>query len=62
MKVQLFFRNAQGGFRSLEEVFDIVIHALENVEVKVLDEAVASDHRAIFAVLEFQPDSDSARQ
>ncbi|MDA1231012.1 MAG: endonuclease/exonuclease/phosphatase family protein [Planctomycetota bacterium] len=25
------------------------------IEVKVLDEAVASDHRAIFAVLEFMP-------
>ena len=28
------------------------------VDVKVLDEAVASDHRAIFAVLELQPERD----
>ncbi len=39
---------------------DFILHRPANrwkvVEVKVLDEAIASDHRAIFAVLELQPD------
>lgn len=32
------------------------------VEVKVLDEAVASDHRAIFAILELQPNNPLAQE
>ncbi|QDT33270.1 endonuclease/exonuclease/phosphatase family protein [Thalassoglobus polymorphus] len=41
---------------------DFILHRPANrwkvVEFKVLDEAVASDHRAIFAVLELQPDGE----
>ena len=41
---------------------DFILHRPANrwkiVEVKVLDEAVASDHRAIFAVLELQADNE----
>ncbi|NJN28579.1 MAG: glycosyltransferase family 4 protein [Cyclobacteriaceae bacterium] len=37
MAIHLFFRKSTEGFRSLEEVFDIVIHALEGGEVKVLE-------------------------
>jgi endonuclease/exonuclease/phosphatase family metal-dependent hydrolase len=41
---------------------DFILHRPVNrwkvVEVKVLDEAVASDHRAIFAVLELQADNE----
>lgn len=41
---------------------DFILHRPANrwkvVEVKVLDEAVASDHRAICAVLELQPEGD----
>ena len=37
MKVHLFFRKQSHGFRSLEEVFDIVMRALQGVDVKVLE-------------------------
>ena len=35
MKVHLFFRKSTKGFRSLEEVFDIVIKALKQTEVQI---------------------------
>jgi len=33
-------------------------HSLKVVEVNIVDEAVASDHRTSFAVLEIQPERD----
>ena len=37
MNVRLFFRKETQGFRNLEEVFVIVINALENVYVEVIE-------------------------
>jgi len=37
MKVNLFFRKQTKGYRSLEEIFDIVIHALENIYVETIE-------------------------
>ncbi|MCG8308079.1 MAG: glycosyltransferase [Cytophagales bacterium] len=37
MKVHLFFRKETEGFRSLEEIFDIVIDALEKVYVEIIE-------------------------
>jgi glycosyltransferase involved in cell wall biosynthesis len=37
LKIKLFFRKSTSGFRSLEEVFDIVVHAMKSRNIDIIE-------------------------